>query len=465
MQPRVLGPGDPPPTAQDAAYAYDYRCTARISGLHDLRYVPRAFRLGRFIDVAAGRASATAGIRPEHFTGTTLVIGPTTKGKTTSIIAPWIATSLRNGWSCIAIDVKGDLVNAVTKAAGGELEGGRARTVVLDSGSPNVSWRWLSELTRDGGVEAAVGALLGRTPPPQMPDPALYHRDVRLLRTLLGSVVGVADMTTEHLIAALSTQAGLRAHISAIGYDGGPLVELLEFDDAADFSRRTEAILAALDGVRGAEQRRHDLPRFELADAFASPTFVCVTSPLGEEPRSTAFASLVVSLALKIGFGRFGTSGGPVLLAIDEAARMGGRINLEEVTSVGAGAGLRTLLAIQDVAQFASAGLPPSAAGTIVSNADTMLVMGGSSHASARAFAERLGMVDAPFQDRSIGNQASFFPTSSTNTRLVQRPALGDREICAPPFTGRVAVVHARQLAPLPFLVDLERKDLHPTAI
>ena len=430
-----------------------------------VRYHPGDFRLGRLIDVRSGARVLTAGLHPVDFRNSAVVVGPTTKGKTTSVIAPWIASALNQGWSCIAVDVRGDLSAAVQKCLR-RTSGTEPRLVTIDYlDRSNVDWNWIDELLDGASVEPAVGALLGRTPPPRIADPALWHRDVGLLRAVLQQVDSLpAPRTTEGLIGILSTRDRLESHMLDTGRSSSRLEGLMSFSEPEDYARRTEIILSALEGARSTATT--GLPPFRLKELFAEPTFLCVPSPLSEEPRSISFAALVVSLALSIGFGRFGSSDGrPVLLAVDEAARMSGRLNLEELTSMGAGAGLRTLLSLQYVEQLQQYGLNDAAASALLSNADTMIVMNGASTGSVRVFAERFGIVDTPFSSTSTTNQNSFFPSSTRETRLDRRLALGDREIREPPFGDRTALVHSRAVVSAPFVVDLTRDDMKPASI
>jgi hypothetical protein len=338
--------------------------------------------------------------------------------------------------------------------------------VTVDYGDrASVSWNWIEDMIATGGVEPAVGALLGKAPPPRIADPAVWQRDVSILRALLELADTLPQpRTTESLIKLISTRDRLEDHLTKSGRSSPRLDNLLEFDDPRDFSLRTEFILTALEGVRSTT--RSDLPNFSLRQLFARPTFMCVTSPVADEPRSISFAALVLSLALSIGFGRFGTNSGlPVLLAIDEAARMTGRINLEEVMSMGASAGLRTLLALQFVEQLQQSGLSESSARGLLSNADTMIVLAGSSPGTVRAFADRLGQTDVPFQQSSVNYANHFNPSRTLETRNERRAVLGDREIGEIPFGDRSALVHCRASVAAPFVVDLTREDLRPTSI
>ncbi len=224
-------------------------------------------------------------------------------------------------------------------------------------------------------------------------------------------------------------------------------------------------LLASLDGVSPRDDDRK--PEFRFPDFFDGPTFLSVLSPVAEEPRSARFAALALALLLQQGYRRFTDAGPrPVLLALDEAARLGARLNLDEVVSYSSGAGLVPVIALQDLAQVQPAAHAHSGLlSTLASNAGTMIALGGVSPATVAGFTSRLGTVDVPYEDRSVSNWYSFSPTETRSRRFDRRAALGDREITAPPFGPRTALVHARAVSHLPFVVDLTRRDPRPHSV
>ncbi len=463
----ILGPGDPPPTSRTAAFAYDYRYTLPTDDARKLSFYSSKYRLGSFIDVRTHIRVGDVGLSVEQMVGPTLIVGPTQAGKTTSLIAPWLATAIANGWSAVAVDVKGDLMAAVGRCLRLRGRYDDARTIVLDArGRGTASWQWVKDATSSPtGREAVVASLLGRAPPRNISDPALWHRDVRYLRGLLELAAHRRLESAQDLLRVLRSRDALEDALASMSQDNA-LADLLQFDLPDDFARRTEVISAMLDGVVSESAASSDARAFELASFFREPTFLCVLSPVAEEPRSASFAGLALTLLLEKGYRHFGAPPArPVLLAVDEAARMANRLNLEEIASYSAGAGLRPVFALQDLAQAQQPGGMTSQLSTLASNATTMIVMEGSSPATAAGLIGRLGRIDVPFRDRTVTNWQSFNPSHTDAYRLEQRSALGEREITAPPFGPRTAVVHARKVSNLPFLVDLTRGDLRAHSI
>ena len=177
-----LAPGDPPPVSTAGGGYHDYR------GLLDLRSVPAdlaqsTFPIGQFFSPVGGCTRGPIALPDGVVSQHVALVGPTGAGKTTSIIVPWMAAALHAGWSVVAVDVKGDLLQRVLQEPG-VAASGRAAEYSYKRPATSRHWNWLSELDSDRAIDNAVAAVLGREAPKGV-DPFFYDQDSMILRGML----------------------------------------------------------------------------------------------------------------------------------------------------------------------------------------------------------------------------------------------------------------------------------------
>lgn len=457
----ILVPGDPPPRATAGGSYYDYR------GVLALRSVPpdlqaAEFPLGRYIHPARGARQPIglpAGVVNHHVA----VVGRSGAGKTTGVIVPWIIAGLRAGYSVVTIDVKGDLLDLVTRAvrASGQPSPLRGRPDTLDYTRPAISfgWNWLAELDSDRAIDNAVQSIIGKQPPPGT-DPYFFNLDSQILRGLLELVSlsgGRGSLTASHLLRVLKDQSRLSRLLAR--HPASPAAARLRdlpALDADDYTRRITGVAVRLDALaRPAVEAVTNRSDLRAADVLRGQRFVTVVAPLQDGQMASMLSSLFINQLLFRAYQRFAAPGGaPLLLVLDEAAQLADRVDFENVLSVARAAQVAVLVAVQDVAQFKD----ENQRSVVFANCGTLICLAGSSSESAKLMSQRVG--EHPVQVASVSTGPSpsgWGSSSSTSTSVQMVPVLGAREIMDPPFGDRAAVVHSRDLANRPLLVDLTR--------
>lgn len=449
----ILSPGDPTPPPESGDF-YDYRGLATPKQLRDIR---GPFPLGHSIDPRRGPL-APIGLSSAILERHAAVIGPTGAGKTSSLMVPWIASALREGHSVIALDVTGNLFDKIIEyaQATGPLN---ARVGQWDFTRPSSSssWNWINDLSNGDAVVAAVEALIGRDSPND-PQPYFMQRDKRVLRGLIEGVLATRQPALGTLVASANDQSLVR-RLSAIHPDVGRRLAEVSALPPVDFGRAMSGVVNALDvfehaGVRAVSSRT-EITLSSLTDV---PSLLVVGAPLHGSRTSASLSSLMISVLTRELYTRFGQAQTrKVFYFIDEAARLTDRVNFEELLSVSRAAGISTILAAQNVAQFAD----KNERVTILDNCATYITLPSPSDESASYFASRLGTreVSTLTANRTVGGLLSPGGTQYSRS-LASVPVLGKREIMHLPWGERSALVHCRPLTGMPFAVDLTRPDL-----
>ena len=460
----ILGPGDPPPPPHALqAGLWDYRGVARP---RDIPPVSADFPLGRYIEPRrwspGQRFWLSAPIANEH----TIALGPTRSGKTASVIAPWIHHALGLGYSVLAVDVKGkdELLNEVKRYSAYH---GPLGVPVLkwDYADParSVSWDWIADLRDDGEVNAAVEAVCGR-PSPSDPNKFFHQSAIKYLRGLLQLAPTMrAPLTLEGMIALLGDQRALESLVNARrGHPGSTRLAELTGLSPGEFLKYTMELkthLEALDtsGFHAVTRSR----QFSFDGLWNSrrAVLMIVNAPVADGALADAACSLFLGQFIQRALSGFGRASSPILLVLDEGARVQRRLELGTTLSLVAGAGISVLLATQDVTQF-----DDDCRDEILANCGTMICLPRVSRATTDYLAGRLGemqfasMTRSTSQDRRVGGSQSW--THSSERAAV----LGHREIAAPPreFGGWPAIVHSPSVTSKPIVVDLTRLDLVP---
>jgi hypothetical protein len=392
----------------------------------------------------------------------TVVIGPTRAGKTASLIAPWIVEGLGAGYVVAACDLKGqqDLLEEVRRYRDAAYPGATFRVRNLDYRNPagSTSWSFIRELDDDGAVNAAAEAICG-LPRDNDPNRSFHVRDLKWARGLLEMAHAAGtDLTVRDLLDVLADDDALDQLVSRFGHTRGAqrLRDLVALDPA-ERSRATQFLATYFevlntDGfVQVTSKPRLDLRR----DAFAAGTLLHVNAPVADSALSAAASGLFLALLTHRRLSTFASDTTPMLLVVDEAARLQDRLDLGRLLSLAAGANVSVLLAIQDVNQLAE-----DRRDEILANCGTTVVMAGAGERTVEYVGRRLGSRMA----RTLTSQDTYSPgsgrSSGYSVSSLAVPVLGAAELAGPPTGRRGATVINTRLSPRPVLVDLTRGDL-----
>lgn len=447
----VVGPGDRPPEGLTGFYDYRGTATARELSRTDANGV---FGLGRLVAPRSGRRGRPVALTPAAASAHTLVVGPSQSGKTTSIIVPWTAAALRAGYATVVADVKGDLVEQIgAELVAFGISGIRAARVDYRQPRPT-GWAFVRELVDDRRLAMAAQALIGRERPND-PQPFFWQRDIRLLCGVLGAAhASGRPVPACELLAAAHDQASLEAYMSAYGTPRGRmLVHDALIADPYDFPRVMSGVINALeplavpdvDAILG-----HDVVRLE--DALSGPGLLAFGAPMGDGRLGQSFAALLVNLLIERVHSRHGRPAHPVMLVVDEAARLVDRVDFEELLSTAAAARVSVVLAVQDISQLPEGRVRDG----VLANCQTIVALPGTGATTGRALSDRLGR--RPEVEVGTSHDRGHVLSRATTRRHAVVPVLDTREICDLPFGGRPALVHSRPLAVKPFVVDLDRE-------
>lgn len=450
----VLGPGarDPQPGTGDF---YDYRGVARPRELRQFEAQP--FSLGAVIDASGRRRSYGIGLPLDYLRRHAAVIGSTGSGKTKSVLVPWMASALRLGCTVIATDISGDLTDDLDRhrAATGPFNAIVGRWDYAHP-STSLSWNWMGSLADDEAILAAVEALNGREKPNDS-QPFFHQRDGRYLRGLLELMRWLKpDSSGRNLLWLLRDQAALSAVITAhANHPGAQRLHDLLGRKPDEYSQSISGVINALEvwdhpGLAAVTSRSE----LDLDALLERPSLLVVGAAIHGGRTSEVTSSLLLSQIIQRLYKRFQTTNPrPVLLVIDEAARIANRIPLEELLSVGRRAGVMVVFATQDVGQIRDENERLS----ILGNCATYVGLPGPTQSNSDYLTRRLGS-----RRQSAQSLGRSYGSSSGRTRsqhIEDVPVLGVREIQSPPWGPRTAVVHSTQVSAKPFLVDLTRQE------
>ena len=327
----------------------------------------------------------------------TLVLGPTRSGKTTSIIIPNVLSA---PGSVVLTSTKHDVIEATATArqkVGHTLLFDPLGTEDLPSGVTVVGWSPLSAAaTWDGAIDmsSAMVAAAQRRARGAMGGDHWSERSSALLSTLL--FAGRAgDLPLSDVVSWVDRhvgEAGLEILGDCVG-PGHPATALLSGILATD-SREQSGIWSTTSGVLGAYRSLGALATTERdvldPEAFVDGThtlYVCATG------RSQELAApLVVGLLSDIRAAAYRRADveRPVLLALDELANIAPLPDLPQIVSEGGGQGLLTIGCLQDLSQ-ARTRWGPEADGFLSLFSTTLLLGGVADRTTLRSFHELAG--------------------------------------------------------------------------
>jgi type IV secretory pathway TraG/TraD family ATPase VirD4 len=453
----ILAPGDAAPPSHMVGSYYDYRGVLNLKKV-DRAYQDAEFPLGRYLHPARGPREPIAlpgDVVARHVT----MVGPAGSGKTHGVVVPWIIAALRAGWSVAAIDVKANLMDHVREAVqkSGRPIGVRSQVLDYTRPSRSVSWNWCSELDSDRSIDNAVKAIVGSKPPPHTA-PVFFYQESQLLRGLLELTAASSSgrpTNATRLLAVLKDQARLmrirRAHPVSPAF--GRLADL-EPLDPRDYADRITGLASKLDALANPTiQAVTAQAGFRVQSVLDTRTLVSVVAPVQDGLMATLLSSLFLNQLLFRAYDRFANPGGvPVLLVLDEAARLQDFVDFEAILSVAREARVAALIALQDAAQFKD----ENQRSIIFSNSGTLIYLPGTSSVSSQLLSGRLGQHPVQTTSTSVSPAPSGLGSQRTRqTQTAMVPVLGQREISNLPFGPHSAVVHSRPVADPPFLVDL----------
>jgi type IV secretory pathway TraG/TraD family ATPase VirD4 len=457
-----LAPGDPTPSPTVSTDYLDYRGTATGPELQNIS--GDGFPAGAFVDFNRSRIGSPVTIPDSIMNLHALIIGPAGSGKTAGVIVPWMTTALHAGWSVIAIDVKGDLredLLSFNQRFGRADLSGLVKKWDFTDPKNSWAWEWMSELTDDARLDAAVTAILGRRKENSTADPYFYQRDYRLLRGLLSFSHAVSPHTrtagqlTRILQDPNRLQNAVLANRQAPG--AGELIDVLRYP-SHEYPKVVSGVITALSGFdnQGASAitaAPPGAPTLTLESVLDAGECLIIGAPLRGGQISTTLSSLMLNQVAQRLYERFGGRGRPALLVIDEAAQLADRVDIAQLMEVSRSAGIGVVVALQDVAKLRD----ENDRSSIVTNAATYMILPGSSPMSVKSFMDRLGQRPErtySMQGGGWGSQVS----QNLGTQMV--PVLGDREVMSPPAGDRPAVVHIKAgqhgVTAKPFVVDLD---------
>jgi len=198
---------------------------------------------------------------------------------------------------------------------------------------------------------------------------------------------------------------------------------------------------------------------FRLPAIGRSPTLLVIGASLADARAAEVWSSIMLNLLFNFIYRRFSPGGSqtplPLYLMLDEAPRLRERINFEEVLSVARAAKVGICLAMQDVTQFGD----ERQISAILSNCLTIVILRGSSIATAKYFSEGLGQrVDQVIVHSRYRGPFDLFSQQGSSVQTVTVPVLREREIMYPPFGQYCAVCQISPVTEKPFLIDSTRQ-------
>lgn len=461
VQRGLVGPWDDVPSG--AADFLDYSGVATPG---EMRIPPWSFPLGRYVLPRSTRlrpewpATDEIGITADLANRHSVVYAPTQVGKTTSIIAPWIHAALEQGYLVVTLDLKGggDLLGKVEQVAAARGALPDVAITDFDCTRPNrsASWNWIRGLGDDAALEAAAAAIVGRKEGEQNRE--FWLRDLNWMRGLLEMAHATGlPWTVGALLALLEDHA----RFATLTNNAAPArararLGSLVFIPADDYYTKVQFLSTYLEVLNTPGWNRVTKHGgLSMEDLHDEGGLVVVTAPLADGALSEAVSGLFLSQFLTAQLQRFTTRGRPVLLVLDEAPRLQGRLDLPRLMATSASSGMSVLLALQEVNDIKEEGDRE----TILANCATHVLMGGAGPRTTRYFSDRLGKrtVARRTHSTSYGNEGRSFQTGTQSSEV---DVLGRNELASPPHAPYGAIVHSYEVSHKPFLVDLGRPDL-----
>jgi type IV secretory pathway TraG/TraD family ATPase VirD4 len=201
-----------------------------------------------------------------------------------------------------------------------------------------------------------------------------------------------------------------------------------------------------------------------IDDVLSETGLLSIGAALGDGQVGSISGALIVRLIGQRLYSRFASQvRRPVLIVIDEVARIVSRVELEELLAICAGAGATVALTLQDFSQL----INDKDRGAVLTNCPTLVMLPGCSPEAAKLFSARLG--ERPEVQVARDAHPNLWHAGRSR-RHAMVPVLGEREIMSPPRlvpamhgstdARRPAWVQAQQVSAKPILVDLTRQDL-----
>jgi type IV secretory pathway TraG/TraD family ATPase VirD4 len=454
----IIGPWDPPPPS----HLGDYLDFSGVARPEDISGNGADFPLGRYV-VPRKRwePREPIGLTAMAANSHTAVLAPSTAGKTTSVIAPWIYAGMRLGYLVVAVDLKGnnDLIDKVSQYAASQPDLPDVRIGVFDYNSPatSMSWNWIADLQDETSVNAAAEALCGRDREND-PNREFRLRDLKWMRGLLELVNNTgAIWTVRDVLALLDDQDRLQLLVKRqSGSRAAVRLGDLAYLDPADYSRAVQFVTTYLE-VLNTDGFIRTTRRAELSmrNLDAEPSLFVVSAPIADQKLSEAVSGLFFSQFLNKQLQKFNTQSRPVLLVLDEAPRLKDRIDLPGLMSLAASTRMSVVLAVQEVNNFRE-----DERDVIFANCGTHVLMAGAGPKTTEYFGARLGTRVAVRQTQSSSYTRGAGRTWQSGHQAADVPVLGHAELANPPGGAYSAVVHSRSLSRKPIVVDLTRPDL-----
>jgi len=450
-----LAPGDPvPPPGTDLL---DYSGLAPAGALRAAALRSGGVALGAAIDLDSGNPIAAYRMPVDRFFQHLAVVAPPGKGKTYGVIAPLAVRLLRAGVTVIALDVTGDLVNAIR-------DFGRAAPTGLtvpfyhwstDASRGRHGWNPLSGLDGDDltAVEGLKTSILGEEPA----DPRhryFFDRELRILGALIRLLLAeAADPTLVDLMALAVRRDVIRTRL-ALPRHADLRLELQDFlaaDDESALQMIGELQTRLAPFIAAQVRPTIDHSDFSLTSLLRRPGLLVVGAELYLRQRGEIAASLLVNRLSAELAGRYGVSyGAPVVMLLDEAPVIARRINLPSLLATSRATRTGLVIAAQNVTQFGD----EAERSNVFDACDTMMILPGASDASVRLFQSRIGRREIRRQamSREFGKSHGSVSFSGESAEV-----LGSRELMQPPFGRFPAFLHSRSDGVGPISVELDR--------
>ncbi|MHB8220543.1 MAG: type IV secretory system conjugative DNA transfer family protein [Acidimicrobiales bacterium] len=315
--------------------------------------------------------AAGAGIYLGHGSGgwawagserSTLVLGPSRSGKTSSLVIPNV---LAASGAVVSTSTKPDVLrhtSAARSAAGWALLYDPGGTVECPPGVQRVGWSPVNAGRTWEGALMMADSMSGAIRPVRAHDVSgeahWSERSVSLLAPLLhaAALEGASMATVVHWVDRHDGSEALAILAERSG-DPSPPTDVLSGILMTDH-REQSGIWSTTSGILGAYRSRAALastePPYLDAEAFCDGANTLYLCAAGRQQRQ--FAPLVVGLLSEVRDAAYeradrGNAVPPVLLALDEVANIAPLPDLPALVSEGAGQGLLTLACLQDLSQ------------------------------------------------------------------------------------------------------------------
>lgn len=455
----AIGPWDPTPPPGSQGYL-DFSGVARPG---DITCSEWWFPLGRYVTPRhPWSAKQPIGLPFQEVNRHTAILGVTRAGKTASLIAPWIVEGLAADYVVVALDIKGndDLKNEVIRYRDAAHPGARFKINEWNYTKPAASRRWnfIRELDDDGAINAATEGICG-LPRDNDPNRNFHLRDMKWARGLLELAHDSGlDLDVRNLLDVLSDPADLDRLVRKYPQTRGAqrMRDLLAMDPGAQ-ARATQFLATYFEVLNNdgfVEVTRSS--RFDLRQAVFTPgQLLLVNAPVSDGPLSAVSSGLFLSQVIHRRLSAFGGNPPPMLLVIDEAARVLDRLDLGRLLSLAAGANVSVVIALQDIKQ-----LPEDRRDEILANCGTTILLGGSSPSTTEYVSKRLGTRTMASYTATENHGRGSGRSSGYTLSSAPAPVMGDNELRSPPSGRFGAVVVNNNISRRPILVDLTRHDM-----